>query len=349
MTSIRAVTEAATTLVKKTYEKDLLECKWKSISFPITSLRTDLKQDLVEHRYPDRDGAHVESTGRAPLHVSAKALFYNNISPGTGETWKFGNLFPIAYKQFIEVCKDRGVGTLQHPFLGSFDAKLVSMETELDSSRRDGVIVSLEWVETIKIETFEEMVTVEKAAVSTKAQEVVDAFNEVPKGIPIDRSILENKMDLLEAIDKLKAIIDSATLIGMKALGQIDRIMYHLNNLMFSINRVNDVLLANLKGKIEALRATLNAMRSQQQSNLAKTLGDMRFYIVPKDTTIGFLAAALNNSVIDLIKLNPQIASQPVIKRLTPIRYMFNGEITAPRALSTPTVNRTVAKPSVRK
>lgn len=317
MTSIKSVNNAAIAATKKTYEKDLVEIKWKDISFPITDVRTSLKHDLVEHRYPDRDGAHVESTGRAPLHVSAKALFYNNVSPGLGESWKYGTMFPSTYNQFVEVCKDRGVGTLQHPFLGKFDAKLVSMETNLDSARRDGVTVDLEWIETIKIETFEENVIIEPSKLESNAQSVMDAFNEVPKGIPIDRSILEEKINLLDAIDRIKGFIDSLTLIGMKALGQIDKVMYHLNNLMFSIERVNDVLLANLKSKIQALKSALNATRQV----LNKKLGEIRFYIVPKDTTIGSLSAKLGNNIVDLIKLNPVIATQPVVKSLTPVRY----------------------------
>src|SRR5574338_1378957 len=113
-----------------TYEKYLLECKWKDISFPITNLHTELKKDLVEHKYPDRDGAHVESTGRSPIRTTCQALFYNNVSRGKGETWNFGTLFPTTYLEFIEVCKDRSAGVLQHPILGNMDAKLVSMTTE---------------------------------------------------------------------------------------------------------------------------------------------------------------------------------------------------------------------------
>lgn len=300
-----------------TYEKYLLECKWKDIAFPITNLHTELKQDVVEHKYPDRDGAHVESTGRSPLKVTCQALFYNNISRGKGETWSFGTMFPTGYVNFMEVCKDRSVGTLQHPFLGTFDAKLVSMVTELDSQRRDGVIVNLEWVETIKIETFDEDSISVATSIISDAQEIEDEFATLPDTADMSEFKKEKGLDFLEAIDQLKALIDTATLIGLKALAQIDKVMYHINNLMFSIERLDTVLLANLKGKLQALKAALN----DAKAFLNKKLGEIRFFIVPKDTTMGQLASRLNNKIVDLIKLNPTICTQPTIKALTPVKY----------------------------
>ncbi len=300
-----------------TYEKSLLECKWKDMSFPITNLHTELKQDVVEHKYPDRDGAHVESTGRSPLKITCQALFYNNVSRGKGETWNFGTMFPTSYIQFIELCKDRSVGTLQHPFLGSFDAKLVSMVTELDAMRRDGVIVNLEWVETIKIETFDENTISIATTVISDAQEVEDAFADLPDVADVSALKKEKGISFLDAIDSLKAFIDSTTLIGLKALAQIDKIMYHINNLMFSIERIDNVLFANLKSKLQALKAALN----DTKAFLNKKLGEIRFYIVPRDTTMGQLSAKLNNKIVDLIKLNPTICTKPTIKAFTPVKY----------------------------
>lgn len=301
-----------------TYEKYLLECKWKGISFPIVGLTTELKQDLVEHKYPDRDGAHVESTGRAPLMVNAKALFYNNTSKGKGESWKFGILFPTGYLEFLEVCKDRSTGELQHPILGTFDAKLVSMTTELDANRRDGVAVDLEWVETIKVETFDEDTISVPTTIISDAQELDDSLSSASKFPPdISSNLTTPKTSFLDLIDGVKAFIDTATLIGMKALGAIDKVLYHINNLIFSINRINSVLLADLKGKCQALKASMQALRQ----NVNKKLGEIRFFIVPRDVTIGELASHLGNSIVDLIKLNPTIAAKPIISKLTPVKY----------------------------
>lgn len=301
-----------------TYEKYLLECKWKDLSFPITNLHTELKQDVVEHKYPDRDGAHVESTGRSPLKITCQALFYNNISRGKGETWNYGTLFPTSYLEFMEVCKDRSAGVLQHPFLGTFDAKLVSMTTELTADRRDGVTVNLEWVETIKVETFEDENAISAgAAIISDAQEVEDAFADLPDVADAATLKKEKKISFLDAIDSLKAFIDTATLIGLKALAQIDKVLYHINSLINSIERIDTVLFANVKSKLQSLKAALNDTKAY----LNKRLGEIRFYIVPRDTTMGQLSAKLNNKIVDLIKLNPVLCTQPTIKALTPVKY----------------------------
>lgn len=300
-----------------TYEKYLLECKWKGISFPITNLHTELKQDLVEHKYPDRDGAHVEATGRSPLRVTAKALFYNNTSKGKSESWKFGVLFPTTYLQFVDVCKDRSTGQLQHPILGTFDAKLVTMNTELDAERRDGVAVNLEWVETIKIETFDEVTVDKPTTVSADAQALDDLLSKKSSLPPLISEGIDNKVSFTDLVDGVKALIDTTTLIGLKALAAIDKVLYHINNLLFSIDRLNSVLLADLKSKAQALKASMQALRETVNNKL----GEIRFFVVPRDITIGELASHLGNNIVDLIRLNPQIATKPVILRLTPVKY----------------------------
>ncbi len=301
----------------KTYEKDLLECKWRDVSFPITDLETFIDHDLVEHKYPDREGAHVESMGRNPIKTTGKALFYNNVSKGKGETWKFGVMFPDVYNEFVVAIKDKSTGPLQHPFLGTFDAKVATTRTTLDANRRDGVAVEITWIETIKFETFNENnVTITPAV--TAATELDDSLNTASQFPPdISSDLTTPKTSFLDLIDGVKALIDTATLIGMKALGAIDKVLYHINNLINSINRINSVLLSDLKSKCQALKDSMNALRK----DVNQKLGEIRFFIVPRDSTIGEIASALGNNIVDLIKLNPTLAIKPIVPKLTPIKY----------------------------
>ena len=158
--------------------KKLQECKWRETSFPVSEMSTTIGQRLIEHKYPDRDGSHVESLGREPIKVSAKCLFYNNVSRGRTEHWDFGVLFPTVYSQFLEDCKNKSVGVFQHPILGQFDAKCISMKTELTAERRDGVVCDVEWVETIKIETFDTDTVTAATTVISDAVALDDLLNQ---------------------------------------------------------------------------------------------------------------------------------------------------------------------------
>lgn len=300
-----------------TYEKDLTECSWRGIAFPIMNIHTKMDQDLVQHKYPDRDGAHVESTGRNPVVVSAKAIFYKGVSRGPGETWQFGDLFPGIFNKFIAACKDRTVGTLNHPIHGKFDAKCVSVDYDLTGDRRDGVIVDVQWIETIK----DELDPAKEAAstASSDAAALDDALASTST-IFIAQLPTDRPFSFLDAIDSIKAFIDTATLIGLKAIAQINKVMYHVNNLLNSIDRINSVLLASLKRTAQRLKASLNDMKTKV-SAINGYLSEASTYLVPRDTTMGALVVLLSNPVATLIKLNMKVAAKPIIPAGTAIRY----------------------------
>ncbi len=300
-----------------TYEKDITECSWRGITFPISNVHTQMDQDLVQHKYPDRDGAHVESTGRNPIVVTAKAIFYKGVSRGKGETWAFGQLFPVVFNKFVAACKDRTVGTLNHPIHGKFDAKCVSISYDLTADRRDGVIVDVQWIETIKQELQPEKLAASSA--SSDAAALDDALASASvifiKQLPLDKTT-----SFLDTINSIKAFIDTATLIGLKVLAQINKVLYRVNSLLASIERINSVLLANLKTKANKLKASLHDMRATV-SALSGKLFSTSNHLVVRDTTMGALVALLGNSVSDLIKLNMKVAAKPIIPAGTVIRY----------------------------
>lgn len=297
------------------YNNKLLECKFRGISFPIQDLETQIDHDLVEHKYPDRDGAHIESMGRNPIKVSAKALFYNNISKGTGESWTYGDLFPNTYLRFIDAIKDKSVAELQHPILGTFDAKVISTKTSLEAGRRDGVTVDVSWIETIKFENFN--TKEKKFNLNSEAKALDDQLSADKQFIISKGEKVPNNLSFSSFVDSIRAVIDTSILTGQRALSTIDRALYHINNLFASVIRINSVLLANLKSKIEALKSSL--ISTKQTLNVK--FNSTSIFIAPKDTTLSALAAGLKNSIVDIIKLNSNLASKPIIVRGTAIRY----------------------------
>lgn len=297
-----------------TYDKSLLQITWRGLNFPITDLQTAFTQSHVSHKFPDRDGAYVESTGRDEIRVTCKALFYNHISRGPLEFWDYGTLFPSQFNRFLDACKDRTVGRLVHPFLGGFDAKVQSFSATLDATNRSGASVDVTWVDTIK-PSLEEQVT-DASNAAANAQAFDDEMNTIrqQKIIVVPST---TPTDFVGEIGKIKAFIDSTTLQVQKALAAIDRVTYHVNNVMFSLQRANSVTLSPAIQKAKALRASLIELRQQLNSKVAA----VRIYIVPKDTTLGELVQRLGNNQVDLIKLNPSVVKQPVIEARTPIRY----------------------------
>ena len=61
--------------------EELIGPAWRGVPFPLVHMDTAGSTDMVEHKRPDQDGWHVESTGANNLVVSASIPFRNNIRP----------------------------------------------------------------------------------------------------------------------------------------------------------------------------------------------------------------------------------------------------------------------------
>jgi hypothetical protein len=107
-----------------------------------------ISQDLVEHKYWGVDVADVESTGRNSMQIEAVIPFVNGIVPGKGERW--GVLYPETFRKFLKAFADRSRGNFVHPELDVIICKPVSLDFEHDAQRRDGVIVTARWIETLE-------------------------------------------------------------------------------------------------------------------------------------------------------------------------------------------------------
>ena len=113
----------------------------------MTQFSTSLAHDQVVHKWADRDGAHVEATGRQPLQFRAAIPFKNAVLPGPGETW--GNLFlyPDTFRLFLTAFATRTSGILQHPELGPLRAKPHAAEFMWAANVRDGCDCTATWTE----------------------------------------------------------------------------------------------------------------------------------------------------------------------------------------------------------
>lgn len=269
--------------------------RWRNIEFPCESFELDISQDQAEHKWPDRDGAHVEGTGMVPRVFTAKALFLNGIKPGIHET-QFGQLYPNQYRLFIAACSDRTTGVLQHPEFGNINAKCKSVKTHWAANRRDGVVCDVVWVESDDI-TFRNLqdTTSPVGAVITAATELDDALTAVS-----DSFHFGSFGGFSDLTSFLTSIVDTATLFEKQVAGKIANVGYQLERLSAAVDRLKDPRTAGIRQAIERLRDSLNKAKVQ----LLARQPTIAVFIVPKAMTLGQVAAILKASPDDLAHLN---------------------------------------------
>jgi len=293
--------------------EQLLEFKWRHVSFPVSRFSTAIHQDHVQHKWPDRDGAHVEGTGRAPTQIRATALFRNGIAPGKAEKW--GVLYPTGFREFLVACADRTSGTLQHPELGNITCKVETCDVQWDSGRRDGVDVDVSWIESNDTTQDLAEALAQTSPIATTLQFAADLDEQIIQINPALKSTTEPSF--LDSVRELQGVFDQATLLAKKTVGQIDRVLYRIDSLQSSILGIKDATTWPAIQSIERLRASLFGVKK----TLLVATKDIRFYIARDNTTFSMLATTLQAKVQDLINLNPSLTNSVSIPRGTPVRY----------------------------
>lgn len=299
----------------------LKPCSWKGIQFPIGNISTEMTQDLVEHKYPDRDGSYVESMGRAAIKVKCKAFFLNHVSKGKGENFEFGNLFPKVFQQFIKACKDKSVGLLVHPIHGTFTAKCASISYDLNADVRDGVIVDVEWIECVKNTT--------SAIDAEDVTELVNLYTDALANLSVDFPKLTkeksiNLFDLADDIgDFVSGVAGALELTGKKVLGKIDRVLYRIERTQNAIRSLNSNTAANALQKGENLYEFVKKQKDEIVSN-TQVLYGTGVYVTKQRQTLTQIASLLQNKIFELLKLNKDLGGKPFIEAETPIKYKKN-------------------------
>lgn len=288
----------------------LLPATWKDIQFPIVESTLEFKHDLAVHKFPDVDGARLEATGREPIRISFKAVFYNSIVPGKSEKW--GVLYPDAHRKFMAACADRKSGVLVYPTFGELSCKCESFTSKLSGAARTGEEVDCVFIEDKP--SPEDLFVAGRSPISNAILNAVTLDAEIGKLKSADP---EPTVSFEDSMRTIVAAFDKTTLAAKKVGGLVNRVVYRLNTVYEAAVRTGDVLVWPAIQAIDALRASCNDINKQQLLQ-AK---EVRTYITPRDMSVVDLSNVLKVKIEDLLTLNIFLANAPTVARFTAVRY----------------------------
>lgn len=292
--------------------EQLLEFKWRDIPFPTSTFELEIKQDLASHKYPGRDGANVEGTGRDAIQFSATIPFRNGLYRGKGETWD--SLYPDQYRAFLAAMSDRTTGALQHPDMGVVNCKPVDVKAVWSPDRRDGVDVQASWIETTEIVRVD---TSTDAAISIALEAANGLDSQNLAANVVFPSLPAYTPDFAATMRSITAVTDQISLLSQRQAGRIDAIAYRVETLSDSIDRAGSSLLWPMRQSVERMRAALPDLRKI----LGATGQKLIFYVTPVDTTLAGVANDVGASVSQIISLNRELVREPIVPARTIVRY----------------------------
>jgi hypothetical protein len=297
----------------------LFELKWRDVPVPCIDFRTEIVHDQVQHEWPDRDGAHVEATGRKALVHRATIPFFANMSPGLSETWNTGGavLYPTVFRNFHIAFTTRTSGPLQHPEFGLIQCKPGHATEHWAAKRRDGCLVEASWIESLDdtISDFQDILArkspVPLAYVASGDLDAQLGEYDNPSLDPGDTT------SFTDDIVAVTSAVDAATLVSSSAAGKINAVIYRVQSLQDRVIALNDSTAWPILTSCDRLKGALFDMRTGLLTGGKAIL----YYRTPVDTTLPALVVPTRSNIVDLLTLNPRLAAGPVVPANTVVRY----------------------------
>jgi len=308
----------------------LREFSWKGVSFPTTRHTFTLRQDLVIHRFADRNGAYVEGTGRPPVQVRATIPFLNYIYAAPQETWSPGALYPYQFRLFLQRCLDGTSGILQHPELGDINCKVDLSETTWDGKVQGGVWVEATWLESDDTQADQIGQDLSAASPVSQFEATADDIDANIATLAAAVSAQQNPLPPLEftfsdLVSLVVGVIDIPTILDKQAQGMAQNILYEAS-------RVQDAL---------AMSPVIGPL-SWPIFQAAERLKDSAYQVLAQPTAVAgrsILTATVQKpctlsqamlivgaaNIEEFIALNAPLVASPVIPAGTQVQYYQNA------------------------
>jgi hypothetical protein len=306
----------------------LIEMSWKNVQLPVIEFETEIGQDLVPHRFADRNGAYIEGTGRKPTKISATLMFSNYIRPAGQETWIPGGLYPYQWRLFLMACLEGTSGVFMHPELGPLNCKLDMARTTWSGRMQGGVVVHAAWIESD----------------DTQADQIGDDLSSASPtaGLEITAADLDTNMAAVEAAvaaqqnpfppveftfaqlaNSIIGVFDTTTILAKESQGRCDNMVFQAQRVEDSVSR--SPILGPLAWPIIQGCERSKDMAYQLKAQAAIAARPQKQKALPKDMTMGQAAAFVGENPTDFIVLNYQLVQKPVIPQGTIVTYFADA------------------------
>lgn len=292
----------------------LKEFRWKGVGVPVVEMSLDVRQDLVIHKYADRNGAYVEGTGRHPVQITALIPFLNTIFSAKTETWAQGALYPYQWRLFLRACLDGTSGELQHPELGALNCKVELARTDWKSTVTQGVWVHATWIESDDTQADQLGQDLSQASPITNLVASADDLDEQIATFEGARPGVFPPMQFSfdQMVSSIVGVINTPTLLSKEFQGRVDNLIYSANRITDALNGAAAASPLNwpLFQNAERVKAAAYAIKATPTVAQKRPTGTLR---TQKDSTLAQLIAQTKSDPGDFIQLNYRLVGQPVV------------------------------------
>jgi prophage DNA circulation protein len=261
----------------------------------------------AQRDYPFIDAAGHDNVRRDPMRFSFTLYFINGIKKTTS-TRLFPELFIDWQNAFIF---NGAEGTIVHPIMGEVLVRPGQWNVELTAQRTSGVIMTVEFTETLHDPS--ETQDIEGAAIAIR--ELAQKADEAVERSFIDYPTGERTDNLLDLVNQIESFVFSAKLsiqgIQNQALGIVNGMLDDVNSLQDHAEWATHDALLDLWAGIKEIGERVGFGRPR----------DTAFIVLTRDMTLDEIGAEVGNTAGEIITLNPNLLGDPIISEGTSVEY----------------------------
>jgi len=279
--------------------------EWRSLVAPCEAAPFSGGHDMSERRFPYKDGAGHDNTGRKPYSGKAVLNFGNGLGRAPdGSLW-----FPDTWQKWQDAVEDGSIGLFVHPVIGSFDARVLSWDSDGPiATKRDGIRVTVSWVESVK--DIAQGTTFITTSVSVAAAAAEAAANS--KGVYYPTGQPDNS--LLDAINSIQGQIFSIT---TALAGKLNQVTGAVDKMIGQVEALND---ATAWPAMDNLLLVFAWLRDKSDT-VAAQLRSTATVKTTADTTLDAFARQVGNELTDVIALNLAFSGKPTVPKGATLTY----------------------------
>lgn len=296
---------------------DLPPLTWLGVKAYVSDIRTSWSHRLPEYEYAYVDGDAHDNTGRKSLKVSATLQFLNTIEPG---------LYPGKWSSFRALLLSTQSGTLVHPDVGKFHARVADGEYTISARSPAGVSVNVTWTESIRNANSPTKIVTATADATASAKALDDAIAVLGIDYPdgMGSSTFAGLVGDILAFGSIfsaevKSLINTT-------IGYVDSIYTQMQvaaaSVAFATAAARDAIAAPpfrwvFEFQCDALRVALG----EHLDALLEGAQPTKTFTTKATTTLASLSLSLDTDIGGLVQLNPGLVGSPSVPKGTLVTY----------------------------
>ena len=277
--------------------------QWRGRRYPLVARSVSFQQEKALTKIQYRDGDFVDMTGAHGFAFSYTIPMREDIARGP-----YKNLFVEGLPVLLRDVRNRTPGELIDPVLGAFRCVPSEFSDESDVNRRDGDDVRVEFHHAPEFAQPD-------PAVKDNLQSLQGLVADAGK---LDGE-LKSKRDWQQepSPEALTDVLDAINTFGVRGLRQVDRVSGYLSDLTVKLAKIEDTADRASNPQNWRLRNDVRKLREAvlQLNKRAVEPPTRKFRRIVRNyaATVSAVAAELDMTVADLLRLNPGIAKLPMI------------------------------------